>query len=121
MYGTRLARGILGFALLGGAPSVGVAAEIYDRKLERAVMDIVAANMKVEIRGTLSKDWRPPTSAETLEVASPLSVKSSTSHVYRHSSIIDFDRAAIAAGSLRSVQSFLDLSQSARSVRIIYF
>lgn len=121
MDGIWLARGFLGFALLAGAPSVGVAAEAYDRKLERAVMDIVAGKMKVEIRGTLSQDWRPPLSAEAVEVSPPQSVRASASHVYRHSSIIDFDRAAIATGPLRSAQSFLDLSQPARSVRIIYF
>lgn len=60
----------MALAAVGFAPSAAFADSVYDRKLEQAVMAIVARKVG-DIRGPLAREFQPPSAFETMATAPP--------------------------------------------------
>ncbi|MGE3366126.1 MAG: hypothetical protein AB7I34_22075 [Rhizobiaceae bacterium] len=85
MQGTRSGQLALAAAALVVGSSAAAADGLYDRKLERAVMAIVAKKVGT-LRGSLEREWRPrgwETDILTVVPGAPALLKSERQHVPR--------------------------------------
>ena len=126
MRGAWLQKGVAGMVLLFGGPSV-CHSEQYDRKLEQAMMEIVAGKMG-DIRGALQKEWKPEDAGElqsekpvAADVEQPSSKTGSFVSINPPAMTTTAAQAATAMIETASQTRFelVPLAQSRRRIRVI--